>query len=230
MNILVTGGGSGLGEAITRELALEKTAHVFFTYCRSEENALVMEKSFSNTTAIRVDFTKAGDIARLLQQMQTMELDALVNNAITGIELKRFHEVEPEFYCERFQKNVAPVISITSQAIKIFRQRGKGNIITVLTSYLSQTPPLGLSAYVAEKAYLASLSKSWASENSRFHITANTVSPSFMSTGLTKDLDQRLIAGEAKNALDPNVVAQKVSELLHGSDEVSGIDFMIKPS
>lgn len=230
MNILITGGGSGLGEAITRELALDEECRIFFTYCRSEANAHLLEKSFPNTTAIRVDFTKKEDIAALIQQMETMKLDALINNAITGIELKRFHEVDPEFYLERFQKNVTPVIAITSQAINIFRKRGKGKIITILTSYLSQHPPLGLSAYVAEKAYLASLNKSWATENSRFHITANTISPSFMSTGLTKEFDQRLIAGEAKNALDPNVVAQKVGELLHSADEVSGTDFMIKSS
>ena len=39
MNILITGGGSGLGEAITRNLAKDLKNTIYFTYSNSELSA-----------------------------------------------------------------------------------------------------------------------------------------------------------------------------------------------
>lgn len=228
MHVLITGGASGLGEAITRELAGNSEHHIFFTYCHSEKNAREIEKRFLNTTAIHCDFADKDEMAVLLDRMETMELDVLVNNATTRIALKHFHEMAPESFLERFKENIFPVIAITKQAIGIFRKRNSGRIVTVLTSYLSENPPIGLSAYVAEKAYLASLSRSWAVENARFHIISNTLSPSFMSTGLTRDVDQRLLVNEKARELDPKEVARALAAFLRGEETGETFDSRIK--
>ena len=52
MNILITGGASGLGEAITKLLAKNGNT-VFFTYKNSAINAKKIEREFSNTTSIK---------------------------------------------------------------------------------------------------------------------------------------------------------------------------------
>ena len=75
----------------------------------------------------------------------------------------------------------------------MYKKKRKGKIITILTSFLLNSPPIGSSSYVANKAYLKSLTKSWANENIKFNVTSNTISPSFMQTNFTSDVDERII-------------------------------------
>ena len=67
-------------------------------------------------------------------------------------------------------KTLIPTILITQSVLNDFRKKKKGKIITILTSFLLNTPPIGASTYVANKAYLGSLVKSWATENIKFNI------------------------------------------------------------
>jgi len=43
MNILITGGASGLGEAITKQLASISSNNVYFTYSKSADQARSIE-------------------------------------------------------------------------------------------------------------------------------------------------------------------------------------------
>ena len=47
MNVLITGGASGLGAAITRILAADAANKIYFTYCSSSEAAKQLEEEFS---------------------------------------------------------------------------------------------------------------------------------------------------------------------------------------
>ncbi len=217
MNILVTGGASGLGEALTRKLAGDDKNAVFITYCRSEEKAEALKKEFSNVRIFHCDFSKKESVEALVAQMAAMDLDALINNAISGLDIVRFHEAKPEYFLERFQTNVLPVITLTGEAIRNFRTKGKGKIVTILTAMLDEKPPTGFSEYVASKAYLAALSRSWAAENGRWNIAVHSVSPAFMRTELTDKMDPLLRTALAKNAIEPAGVAEVVHAVLSES-------------
>ena len=125
-----------------------------------------------------------------------------------------------------------PTLRITQQAIKEFRKKKNGRIITVLTSYLTNRPPIGLSEYVANKAYLLSLSRSWAVESVRFNITSNCVSPSMMKTSLTNHLDERQIeditnSNPLKRLVTPEEVADAVFYLASASPQINGVNLLI---
>jgi NAD(P)-dependent dehydrogenase (short-subunit alcohol dehydrogenase family) len=232
MNILVTGGASGLGEALTRKLASMPASRVFFTFHRSVENSRRLESSLGNVEGLRCDFTKLDDVKRLKDRMPAMDLDVLVNNAIAGLTRNHFHKIEPETFSASFIDNVLPTIRITQQAILLFRQKKGGRIVNILTSYLINRPPIGLSEYVANKAYLESLSKSWAVENAKFNITSNCVSPSIMRTGLTKDTDERVIEAlieehPLRKLLTTDEVAAAVSSLITSSSHINGVNLAI---
>ncbi len=229
MNILVTGGASGLGKYLTRKLAADKNNTVFVTYAHSADAAALLENEFPNVHSRHCDFTTWSDVLLLQEAMESMQLDALVNNAIVGMTLEHFHAVKSEDFIERFRKNVSPAVAITQKAIRLFRKQMSGRILTVLTSYLFEEPPLGLSVYVAEKAYLASLCKSWATENARFNISSNAISPSFMSTSLTRHIDPRAIKNLSASALDPQVVADTVALLLAQSPAHTGVNILLTP-
>jgi 3-oxoacyl-[acyl-carrier protein] reductase len=230
--ILITGGASGLGESITRKLAADPANTVHFTYHRSAEAAEEITSAFPNTKAWQVDFGDAAGIAQFISSIPGMDPDVLVNNALTGYVQNHFHKLEPAVFVSSFATNVMPAVQITQAVIRLFRKKKSGRIITILTSYLVNTPPIGLSEYVANKAYLLSLSKSWAVENAAFKITSNCVSPSIMLTGLTGDMDDRLkeLAVQShplRQLLPTEEVAGSVHFLVHASSHINGINLII---
>lgn len=100
------------------------------------------------------------------------------------------------------------------------------------TSFLINKPPLGLSAYVAEKAYLTSLSKSWANENASFNITSNCIAPSMMLTPFTSGLDERVMenvvqAHPFKRLLTPDETADTIWLLLQAPQHINGSTLII---
>ncbi len=170
--------------AIVGKLAQDSGNTVYFTYAKSAGGAAKeTEERYVNTKAIFCDFNNLSSVEDMAAQLGSLELDVLVNNAHTAIHKAHFHKTATATFQDSFERNVAPVLAITGAAINSFRKRKFGKIITILSSYVANKPPTGLSEYVANKAYLLSMSKAWANENARYNITANCISPSFMLTG-----------------------------------------------
>ena len=232
MNILITGGASGLGEAITRKLAADPNNKVFFTYHRSAAKATAIEAEFNNAKGIQADFTNQDSLGALIAAMAGMDLQALVNNAISSHVVNHFHKIDTDYFTDSFAKNVAPTLAVTREAIKLFRKKKEGRIVTILTSGLINVPPMGWSEYNANKAYLASMVKTWAGENIAFNITSNAVSPSLMQTQLTSDMDERMMelaisSHPLKELLPPDDVAGAVSYLLQCSKHINGTNLVM---
>jgi 3-oxoacyl-[acyl-carrier protein] reductase len=233
MNILITGGASGLGEAITRKLASNSDDMVFFTFYKSNGKAKVIENEHHNAKGLQCDFQNQSEIDALLKFIETTEINVLINNAyISDISPKHFHKVDFSVFIENFNLNIIPIIRITQKAILNFRKLKFGKIITILSSAIIDKPPIGWSEYVAGKAYLASLSKSWAIENSPYNITSNTISPSFMQTALTSDIDERLIRDMVDNhpykqLLTTNEVSEAILFLSKCSQQINGVNLII---
>ena len=233
MNILVTGGASGLGKAITLLLAIEPKNHVYFTFSHSKIEARQIEIDYQNTSAIKCDFSISDEIALLTSKIPQMDLDVLINNAYAnGIKTRHFHKVNSSDILEDFKNNIIPTVEITQEALRIFRKKRNGTIVTVLTAYLANTPPTGLASYVANKAFLEKLTKVWANENSKFNITSNSVSPSFMRTRLTANTDDRVIEHMVsmhplKELLSTEEVAETIKFLVNASKNINGIDLLM---
>jgi len=233
MNILVTGGASGLGKAITSLLAADSTNHIYFTFSNSIVEAKQIEHDFQNASSIKCDFSSPEDVTTLTSKMPQMNLDVLINNAYAnGITAKHFRKINTCDILESFKNNIIPTLEITQEALRTFRKERKGKIITILTSAITNVPPIGWSVYVANKAYLEMLTKVWANEYSKFNITSNSVSPSFMRTGLTADTDERVIEQMVsmhplKKLLSTEEVAETVKFLVTASKNINGIDLLM---
>jgi 3-oxoacyl-[acyl-carrier protein] reductase len=233
MNILVTGGASGVGEAITRRLAANGANAVWFSYCSSAAKARELEQTFPNAHAIRCDFKEPTDLSVLLKKMDEISLDVLVNNALSvSIAKTHFHRTGIDVFRQGFSHNILPTIEITQKAIGGFRKKKSGRIITLLTATLLGKPPAGYSEYTAAKAYLHSLAKSWASENAAFGITSNCISPSYMATRLTSDTDERIVEEMVsrhplKRLLTPAEVAEAVEFYVNAPAQINGTNLII---
>jgi 3-oxoacyl-[acyl-carrier protein] reductase len=233
MNILITGGASGLGEAITRKLAKDSDSTIYFTYNKSKLNAEKLRDEFPRAIPIKCDFRNIEEVNALKDNIASLNLDVLINNAYLGNPIKyHFHKINSVEFLTEFNDNIIPTIAITQSAINNFRKKRHGKIITILTSYLLNKPPIGSSVYVANKAYLKELSKSWANENAAFSISSNTVSPAFMLTNLSSDVDDRVIEQMKENhplkkLLTAEEVAEAVFFLVNVSVQVNGVDIVI---
>ncbi len=232
MKILITGGASGLGKAITEKLCGDSNDLVFFTFCKSKTAADDLAKKFSNSKSIQVDFSNSESVKNLVSKISEMDIDVLINNAYAANTVNHFHKIPAENFTESFQVNVLPTILISQEAIKLFRKKKSGKIITILSSGLIGNPPTGWSEYTANKAYLHSMAKSWATENAAFNITSNCVSPSLMATDISKDSDPRVIemavaAHPLKKILTVEEVAVTVEQLTRASAHINGTNLVI---
>ena len=233
MNILITGGASGLGNAITRKLAEDINNFVYFTYNASQSNAGEITKEFSNSLSIKCDFSNSDEVNSLAEKLDQFKLDVLINNAYHGSYLKsHFHKTAPDDFLISFNINIIPVIKIAQSAINYFRKNKSGKIITILTSALIEAPPIGSSVYVSTKAYLKQLTKIWAAENVKFNITSNSISPSFLLTNLTKDIDERVIDQIRQNhpmqkLLTVDEVADNVKLMTNALYKKNGFDLIL---
>lgn len=233
MKILVTGGASGLGEAITRRLAANAANEVWFTYCSSAAKAQEIERAFPNARGIRCDFKNDADLVGLLKQMDEIGFDALVNNAIsTPIAKKHFHRTDVQVFRDGFAQNILPTVQITQRAITKFREKKAGRIVTLLTATLAGKPPAGYAEYTAAKAYLHSLAKSWAAENAVYGVTSNCISPAYMATKLTSDTDERIVeqmtsSHPLNRLLTTGEVAEAVEFFLKAPQHINGTNLLI---
>lgn len=230
MNILVTGGSSGLGRAIVEKLASDSNNTVYFTYNKSVDSANRLTNAYANVIGRQCDFLSQPSIENLLSDMPCWDLDVLINNAYSGNpQGNHFHKIDANDFMDSFRINVLPVIMITQSALAIFRKKKSGKIITILTSALLNLPPIGYSLYAANKAYIEQLAKSWSKEYVKFGITSNCISPNFMQTELTKDTDERIVEQMIsehpfKKLLTTEEVAECVSFLTLASAQINGVN------
>ena len=93
---------------------------------------------------------------------------------------------------------------------------GRGTIVTVLTTALHGFPPKGFAAYASAKHALRGLTLALASEYAAKGIRIFSVSPGFMSTNLTTNWDERLVAAmrAAQPPADPAIAARRIFELV----------------
>lgn len=233
MNILVTGGSSGLGKSIVFALAKVSDNKVMFTYNKNVLDAKKIVTENDNLQAVKCDFTNDIEINELVKRIQIFNLDVLINNVYVGLpQGTNFHKTDPEIFLKSFKDNLLPTIRLTQNAISGFKIKKFGKIINILTAYLINIPPLGFSIYTANKAYLHQLSKVWNSEYVRYNITSNCISPEFMLTNLSASVDQRIIeqmqnVHPLRKLLTTEEVAETVVYLVNSSQQVNGTNIVI---
>lgn len=226
MNILVTGGASGFGNFIVKKLAKNKSLFIYFTYNKSYESAIKLEKEYDNVKSIKLDFTEKEEVNLFLKKISTLNLTVLVNNAITSLNVKKFHMHQEIELLNSFHNNVLVPIMISKVCLLKFKHQKFGRIINILSETLFlKIPPKGFSEYNSNKAYLEAMSKSWKSEYSNFGIDILNIYPSMMKTNLIlKNFDIRFIDEIAKKNIsgefqNPIFLVEKIAlyidELLH---------------
>jgi 3-oxoacyl-[acyl-carrier protein] reductase len=189
---LVTGGGQGIGEAISGRLASAGARVVVFD--RDADNAARVAGSIGGL-AVAGDVTSEEDIARALTEAERSLglVDVLVNNAgITGRSAKTWELTRDDMETVLAVNLVAPFLWCRAVMPGMLRRRF-GRVVNIASIAGKEGNP-ALGPYSASKAALICLTKSLAKEVAgQGDITVNAISPAVIATPILDGLPQTTI-------------------------------------
>lgn len=189
---VVTGGGTGIGEAIAAAFVREGAAVVV-----AGRTTAVLEQSAAKTGAypVAADVSDEADVATLFATTEKKfgGLDILVNNAgVTG-------QVAPAEALDMAQWDAAMAINVRGtilcikHAVPLLRRRGSGSIINMSSLMGLRGYPMR-AAYTATKFAVLGITEAVAQEVGRDNIRVNALCPG----AVNGELMQRVIAARTK--------------------------------
>ena len=181
---LITGGASGIGEAITKTFAAEGAVAVIAG--RSAEKAQVVldeiEAAGQRGDFVHVELTDELQVQQAISQ--TVEcygrLDVLVNNA--GVNDSISLDAGLEAFRASLEKNLVQIYACAHAAVP--HLRASGGCIVNIGSKVAETGQGGTSGYAASKGGMNALTRDWAIELANDGIRVNTVIPADVWTPL----------------------------------------------
>ncbi len=203
---LVTGAARGIGQAIANRFAANGGT-VYYTDLDAGE-AQVAASFMPNGRGLRLDVTKATDIATAVQQIvsECGRLDILVNNA--GVNTLAHRVTIDQFPREEWDRILAVdltgVYEMSKAAAAAMRSQKSGRIINIAS--IAGLVPLRLQCpFVAAKAGVVNLTKAMALELGPHGILVNGIAPGSTLTEGTRKLfygDDGLFRESAQRMLD----------------------------
>jgi len=196
-NILITGGTSGIGQAIAVRFA-EYGANVAINYLRTPDEAVETEEKVHACVAsvrqqgvrdvlVQGDVSKEDDVVRMFEDAvdQLGGLDVLVNNA--GIQISSPSE---ELSAADFDKviavNLRGAFLSAREAIKRFLEQGKPGVIVNVSSVHQLIPKPSYLGYSASKGGMLNLTRSLALEYAGRGIRVNAIGPGATITPINR--------------------------------------------
>src|SRR5437660_10213214 len=178
---LVTGGGKGIGRAISEALA-SMGARVVVNYRSDKSAAEETAASLPNATAHQAD---VGDPAQVEAMVKAIgKVDVLVNNA-GAVRDKLLIQMSPPDWEDLIRTDLFSAFATTRAAIMSGMMRARWGRIVNISSIVGLTGKAGQSNYAAAKAGLVGFTKSVAREYGSRNITCNAVAPGYVRTELT---------------------------------------------
>ena len=189
-NIIVTGASGGIGNSIVENLN-ESGANVLATGTKMKKLEELKTK-FDNIKILKFDVSQHDKIEEFIENA-TKELggslDCIVNNAgITKDNLTIRMSLEE--WSSVININLTSTFLMCKYSIKKMLKNKSGKIINI-TSVVGHTGNVGQANYTASKAGIVAMSKSLAIEYAKKNINVNCISPGFISTAMTDQIDEK---------------------------------------
>jgi 3-oxoacyl-[acyl-carrier protein] reductase len=189
-NIIVTGASGGIGNSIVEKL-YEQGANVLATGTRLEKLE-ELKKNFNNIKMIKFDISQHEKIEEFINNATEElggSLDCMINNAgITKDNLTIRMSLEE--WKKVIDINLTSTFLMCKHSIKKMLKNKFGKIVNI-TSVVGHTGNAGQANYTASKAGIVAMSKSLAIEYAKKNINVNCISPGFISTAMTDQIDEK---------------------------------------
>ena len=190
--ILVTGATGGIGRDIVKKfISLE--GNVVATGTNIEKLEL-LKKDFPSVNVIKFDILDHSKIEEFIDNASTQltGLDILINNAGTNVDNLSLR-MKDEDWKKVIDINLTSTFLLSKYAIKKMLKNKYGRIVNI-SSVVGHTGNLGQSNYAASKAGIIGMTKSLAIEYAKKNITLNCISPGFIQSRMTDNINESVKA------------------------------------
>jgi L-fucose dehydrogenase len=179
--IVVSGGGAGIGGAISRALAAEGAVPVILARRTPEEAFLAALRAASPRSGwVRADLSRDGDCRAAIEEARARwgAIHGLVNNAGTndGVGL----EAGPEAFRASLEQNLMHYYTLAHLLLEDLKA-ARGAIVNI-SSKTALTGQGRTSAYVAAKAAQLGLTREWAAALAPHGVRVNAILPAEVMT------------------------------------------------
>lgn len=223
---LITGGARGIGRA-TAELFLREGARVAIVDVDEAEVAQAAAELGEHALGLATDVTSQGSVQATVEAIVARfgKIDILVNNAgiIRDAQLAKMEEAD---FDAVVSVNLKGVYNVGQTVAKHMVANGRGVILNA-SSVVALYGNFGQTNYVATKAAVIGMTKTWSRELGRKGIRVNAVAPGFIRTRMTEGIPDKVM--EQLSAKVPMGRMGEPSEIAHAylflaSDEASYIN------
>ena len=201
--VFITGGTAGIGLSILE--SFYKLEADIFTIGTNVENLKTIQSNFPKIKTSNFNLENHQKIEGLVKEAKEKlgGLDIVINNAgITKDNLAI--RMSDEEWNKVININLTAVFLICKYSIKVMMKQDSGSIINI-SSIVGHTGNFGQANYSSAKAGIVAMSKSLAKEYAKKNIRVNCISPGFIDTKMTKNINE-----EFKKKLMENIPMGKL--------------------
>jgi 3-hydroxybutyrate dehydrogenase len=206
-NILITGGASGIGFGIAKQLASAGHQIIIadLQLGAAQAAAQTLGELGFKASAIEVDVSQAAQIAALPAQLLPLKIDVLINNA--GIQhVARLEDFPADKWQQLINIMLVGPALLTQAFLPSMRAQNYGRIINMGSVHSLVASPFK-SAYVAAKHGLLGFAKTIALETGDCNITINTICPAYVRTPL---VEKQIAAQAIEHGISETEVVNKI--------------------
>ena len=186
--VLVTGGAGGIGfEIASQFLKSGAGVHIWDYSAQAIETAKFLLKDFSAKVHFtEVNVKELSSCEKASSGLST-EIDILINNA--GITRdKSFKKMTGDEWDQVIGTNLTGVFNVTKSIFEKFNTKSASKRIINISSIVALYGNFGQTNYVASKAGVIGMTKTWAREFAKQGFTVNAIAPGFIETEMTKKM------------------------------------------
>jgi 3-oxoacyl-[acyl-carrier protein] reductase len=182
---LVTGGGRGIGRAVSLALA-RAGCHVAVNYRERRDDAesavREIEELGRRAIAVQADVSRGADVTQLVRTAESElgPIEILVNNA-GKILIQSIEQMTEESWNDMITSNLTSCFLMTQAVLPGMRARRWGRIIN-MSSVAAQAGSIVGVHYAASKAGMLGLTRSYARVLAKEGITVNAITPALVAT------------------------------------------------
>lgn len=179
--VVISGGGSGIGEAIVEGFTRQK-ARVFFLDVATQESQALAARLGNGTQFIQCDITDTKALRAALADVEAKAgpVSVLVNNAAND-DRHNFEDVTPEYWDQRIGVNLKHLFFAAQAIAPGMKKAGGGSIINMGSVSWHLSLP-GMPIYETAKAGIEGLTRALARDLGEANIRVNCVVPGAIRT------------------------------------------------